>query len=111
MADPLISVLIGGLVWSAPGGWSRIAPTCCSSDAKTHSRCRTCTSASRPCRESNRFRPTSVDRDERGGRHERTSVVKNPTDNQPVLEAVQDRMRALGIAHVTVQVEREPTCD
>ena len=38
-------------------------------------------------------------------------VVKNPTDNQPVLEAVQDRMRALGIAHVTVQVEKEPTCD
>ncbi len=38
-------------------------------------------------------------------------VVKNPSDNQPILEAVQDRMRALGIAHVTVQVEREPTCD
>ena len=38
-------------------------------------------------------------------------VVKNPTDNQPVLEEVQDRMRALGIAHVTVQVERDPTCD
>ena len=38
-------------------------------------------------------------------------VVKNPTDNQPVLQAVQDRMRALGIHHVTVQVEREPTCD
>jgi len=38
-------------------------------------------------------------------------VVKNPTDNQPVLEAVQDRMRALGIAHVTVQVEKEQTCD
>ena len=38
-------------------------------------------------------------------------VVKNPTDNQPVLEAVQDRMRALGIQHVTVQVEKEPTCD
>lgn len=38
-------------------------------------------------------------------------VVKNPTDNQPVLEEVQDRMRALGIAHVTVQVEREPICD
>jgi len=38
-------------------------------------------------------------------------VVKNPTDNQPVLEAVQGRMRALGIAHVTVQVEKEPTCD
>ncbi|MGE5803772.1 MAG: cation diffusion facilitator family transporter [Gemmatimonadota bacterium] len=38
-------------------------------------------------------------------------VVKNPTDNQPVLEAVQTRMRALGIAHVTVQVEQEPMCD
>jgi cobalt-zinc-cadmium efflux system protein len=38
-------------------------------------------------------------------------VVKNPTDNQPVLEEVQGRMRALGIAHVTVQVEREPICD
>ena len=38
-------------------------------------------------------------------------VVKNPADNQPVLEAVQDRMRALGIHHVTVQMEREPTCD
>src|SRR5205809_651507 len=38
-------------------------------------------------------------------------VVRNPTDNQPVLEAVQDRMRALGIHHVTVQMEREPTCD
>jgi len=38
-------------------------------------------------------------------------VVKNPTDNQPVLEAVQDRMRAMGIQHVTVQVEREPICD
>lgn len=38
-------------------------------------------------------------------------VVKNPTDNQPVLQAVQDRMRALGIHHVTVQVERETICD
>jgi cobalt-zinc-cadmium efflux system protein len=38
-------------------------------------------------------------------------VVKNPTDNQPILEAVQGRMRALGIAHVTVQVEKEPICD
>jgi cobalt-zinc-cadmium efflux system protein len=38
-------------------------------------------------------------------------VVKNPTDNQPVLEAVQDRMRALGIQHVTVQVEKDPTCE
>ena len=38
-------------------------------------------------------------------------VVKNPTDNQPVLQEVQGRMRALGIQHVTVQVEREPICD
>ena len=38
-------------------------------------------------------------------------VVRNPTDNQPVLEAVQDRMRALGINHVTVQMEREETCE
>jgi cobalt-zinc-cadmium efflux system protein len=38
-------------------------------------------------------------------------VVKNPTDNQPILEAVQNRMKALGIQHVTVQVEREPICD
>lgn len=38
-------------------------------------------------------------------------VVKNPTDNQLVLEAVQQQMRALGIQHVTVQVEREPTCE
>ena len=38
-------------------------------------------------------------------------VVRNPTDNQPVLEAVQDRMRALGINHVTVQMERDQTCD
>jgi cobalt-zinc-cadmium efflux system protein len=38
-------------------------------------------------------------------------VVRNPTDNQPVLEAVQDQMRALGINHVTVQMEREETCE
>lgn len=38
-------------------------------------------------------------------------VVRNPTDNQPILEEVQGRMRALGIHHVTVQVEREPICD
>jgi cobalt-zinc-cadmium efflux system protein len=38
-------------------------------------------------------------------------VVNNPADNQPVVEAVQDRMKALGIHHVTVQVEREPICD
>lgn len=38
-------------------------------------------------------------------------VVRNPTDNQPVLEEVQDRLRALGIHHVTVQMERDQTCD
>jgi cobalt-zinc-cadmium efflux system protein len=38
-------------------------------------------------------------------------VVKNPSDNQPILEAVQLRMRSLGIQHVTVQVEKEPICD
>ena len=37
-------------------------------------------------------------------------VVRNPTDNQPVLEEIQGRMRALGINHVTVQMERDPTC-
>lgn len=38
-------------------------------------------------------------------------VVKDPAANQPVLEEVQERMEALGIKHVTVQMEREPTCD
>jgi cobalt-zinc-cadmium efflux system protein len=38
-------------------------------------------------------------------------VVRNPTDNQPVLEEVQNRLRALGIHHVTVQMERDVTCD
>ncbi|HEV8263744.1 MAG TPA: cation diffusion facilitator family transporter [Gemmatimonadales bacterium] len=38
-------------------------------------------------------------------------VVRNPTDNQPVLEEVQERMRALGILHVTVQMERDQTCE
>jgi cobalt-zinc-cadmium efflux system protein len=38
-------------------------------------------------------------------------VVKDPSANQPVLEEVQGRMRAMGIQHVTVQVEREPICD
>jgi len=38
-------------------------------------------------------------------------VVKNPSDNQPVLEEVQERMQALRINHVTVQLEREPTCE
>ena len=38
-------------------------------------------------------------------------VVRNPTDNQPVLEQVQERMRGLGINHVTVQMERDQTCE
>jgi len=38
-------------------------------------------------------------------------VVQNPGDNQRVLEAVQQRLGGLGITHVTVQMERDPTCD
>jgi cobalt-zinc-cadmium efflux system protein len=38
-------------------------------------------------------------------------VVKNPADNQRILEAVQDQMERLGIQHVTVQMEKDPTCD
>lgn len=38
-------------------------------------------------------------------------VVRDPSENQAVLEAVQGRMRDLGITHVTVQMERDPTCD
>jgi cobalt-zinc-cadmium efflux system protein len=38
-------------------------------------------------------------------------VVQNPGDNQRVLEAVQQRLGDLGIKHVTVQMERDPTCD
>ena len=37
-------------------------------------------------------------------------VVANPADNQRILEAVQGRMQALGIRHVTVQMERDQTC-
>src|SRR3989454_162444 len=37
-------------------------------------------------------------------------VVQNPADNQRVLEAVQGRLGDLGIEHVTVQMERDPTC-
>ena len=37
-------------------------------------------------------------------------VVQNPTDNQRVLEAVQQRLGGMGIGHVTVQMERDPTC-
>ena len=38
-------------------------------------------------------------------------VVQNPGDNQRVLEAVQQRLGGLGIRHITVQMERDPTCD
>ena len=38
-------------------------------------------------------------------------VVPNPADNQRVLETVQGRLGQLGIGHVTVQIERDPTCD
>ncbi len=38
-------------------------------------------------------------------------VVQNPADNQRVLEAVQRRLGAMGIGHVTVQMEKDPTCE
>jgi cobalt-zinc-cadmium efflux system protein len=38
-------------------------------------------------------------------------VVRDPATNQRVLEAAQERMTALGIQHVTVQMEQDPTCD
>ena len=37
-------------------------------------------------------------------------VVANPAANQGILEAVQGRMEDLGIRHVTVQMEKDPTC-
>ena len=37
-------------------------------------------------------------------------VVSEPAEHQRVLEEVQDRMRRLGIGHVTVQIERETIC-
>ena len=38
-------------------------------------------------------------------------VVQNPADNQRVLEAVQQRLGGLGLEHVTVQMERDQTCE
>jgi cobalt-zinc-cadmium efflux system protein len=38
------------------------------------------------------------------------AVVLNPSDNQRVLESVQDRLEEIGIRHVTLQIERDPTC-
>jgi len=37
-------------------------------------------------------------------------MVQNPGENQRVLEAVQQRLGGMGIQHVTVQMERDPTC-
>jgi len=37
-------------------------------------------------------------------------VVAEPAENQRVLEEAQARMERLGIAHVTVQIERSQTC-
>src|SRR2546422_716718 len=38
-------------------------------------------------------------------------IVQNPADNQRILEAVQHGLRGLGIQHVTVQMEKDQTCD
>lgn len=38
-------------------------------------------------------------------------VVREPAEHQRVLEAAQERLRALGIHHVTVQMERDATCE
>ena len=38
-------------------------------------------------------------------------VVRDPHDNQRILEDAQQRLRALGIHHVTVQMEKDLTCD
>ena len=39
------------------------------------------------------------------------AVVENPADNQRVLEAVQRRLEEIGIRHVTLQIEKDPTCN
>jgi cobalt-zinc-cadmium efflux system protein len=38
-------------------------------------------------------------------------VVRDPAAHQRVLEAAQDRLRSLGIHHVTVQMEKDETCE
>jgi cobalt-zinc-cadmium efflux system protein len=38
-------------------------------------------------------------------------VVRDPGANQRILEAAQERLRSLGVHHMTVQMEREETCD
>ena len=37
-------------------------------------------------------------------------VVQNPADNQRILECVQGQLEELGIRHITVQMEKDPTC-
>lgn len=38
-------------------------------------------------------------------------VVRDPGANQGILEMAQERLRGLGIHHMTVQMEREETCE
>jgi cobalt-zinc-cadmium efflux system protein len=38
-------------------------------------------------------------------------VVQDPGDNQRILEVVQERLARMGIGHVTVQMEKDQTCD
>jgi cobalt-zinc-cadmium efflux system protein len=38
-------------------------------------------------------------------------VVRDPRDNQRILQDAQNRLRGLGIHHVTVQMEKDLTCD
>jgi cobalt-zinc-cadmium efflux system protein len=38
-------------------------------------------------------------------------VVRNPSEHQRVLETVQDRLGRMGIEHVTVQIEKDQTCE
>lgn len=38
-------------------------------------------------------------------------VVRNPEQNQQILESAQARLGELGIHHVTIQMERDETCD
>jgi len=38
-------------------------------------------------------------------------VVRNPAENQRILETAQERLGEMGIQHVTVQIEKDPTCD
>jgi cobalt-zinc-cadmium efflux system protein len=39
------------------------------------------------------------------------AVVAEPSNNQRILEAVQSRLEEIGIRHVTLQIEKDPTCE